>query len=54
VLGRSIFLFDLKANQAERQRLTGLGDARAPGIADLFIAVISSQGAQAQAQGAAS
>ncbi len=54
VLGRSIFLFDLKANQAERQWLTGLGDARAPGIADLFIAVISSQGAQAQAQGAAS
>lgn len=54
VLGRSIFLFDLKANQADRQQLTGLGDARTPGIADLFIAVIGSQGAPAQAQGAAS
>ena len=54
VLGRSIFLFDLKGNQTDRQRLNGLGDARAPGIADLFIAVIGSQGAQAQVQGAAS
>jgi ABC-2 type transport system ATP-binding protein len=40
VLGRSILLFD----RADRQQLTALGEVRTPGIADLFVAVISNQG----------
>jgi ABC-2 type transport system ATP-binding protein len=39
VLGRSILLFD----QADRQQLAALGEVRTPGIADLFVAVISNQ-----------
>src|SRR6202171_1458095 len=37
VLGRSILLFD----RGERQQLAALGDLRRPGIADLFVAVMS-------------
>ena len=40
VLGRSILLFD----RADRQQLDALGELRTPGIADLFVAVISNQG----------
>ncbi|MBZ5688592.1 MAG: ABC transporter ATP-binding protein [Acidobacteriia bacterium] len=40
VLGRSILLFD----RADRQQLAALGELRTPGIADLFVAVISNQG----------
>ena len=40
VLGRSILLFD----RADRQQLAALGEVRTPGIADLFVAVISNQG----------
>src|SRR5882757_3496633 len=36
-LGRSILLFD----GVERQQLAGLGDARTPSIADLFVAVMT-------------
>jgi ABC-2 type transport system ATP-binding protein len=36
LLGRSILLFD----GADRQQLAALGDVRAPGIADLFVAVM--------------
>jgi ABC-2 type transport system ATP-binding protein len=43
LLGRSILLFD----RADRQQLGTLGDLRTPGIADLFVAVIGSQGGQA-------
>jgi ABC-2 type transport system ATP-binding protein len=39
VLGRSILLFD----RVERQQLAGLGDARTPSIADLFVAVMGNQ-----------
>jgi len=44
VFGRSILLFD----RVEREQLAGLGEVRAPNIADLFVAVMSSQPSQAQ------
>ena len=47
-LGRSILLFDLKLNHADRQQLAALGDVRTPGIADLFVAVMSNQPGPAQ------
>jgi ABC-2 type transport system ATP-binding protein len=40
VLGRSILLFDLKSNRVDRQQVAALGDARTPGIADLFVAML--------------
>jgi len=39
VFGRSILLFEA----AERQQLAAFGDVRTPGIADLFVAVMSRQ-----------
>src|SRR5215470_3069093 len=47
---RSVMLFD----RADRQKLATLGEVRTPGIADLFVAVMSTQPgrAQAAAQGA--
>jgi ABC-2 type transport system ATP-binding protein len=39
-LGRSIILFDLKANAVDREQLLALGEARAPGIGDLFVALL--------------
>ena len=39
VFGRSILLFD----RVDRQQLATLGDVRTPSIADLFVAVMSSQ-----------
>jgi ABC-2 type transport system ATP-binding protein len=42
--GRSILLFE----GVDRQRLAALGDVRTPGIADLFVAVMSSQAGQVQ------
>jgi ABC-2 type transport system ATP-binding protein len=47
VLGRSIFLFD----GVDRQKLAALGEVRTPSVADLFIAVIGNQAAQAQGAG---
>jgi len=44
VFGRTILLFD----QAYRQQLAVLGDVRTPGIADVFLAVMSNQPGQAQ------
>ena len=41
LFGRSILLFD----GADRQQLAELGDVRTPSIADLFVAVMSQQGA---------
>ena len=41
VFGRSIFLFD----GADRARLAPLGDVRTPSIADLFVAVMTRDGA---------
>jgi ABC-2 type transport system ATP-binding protein len=38
-LGRSLFLFD----RVERQQLAALGEVRTPSIADLFVAVMSSE-----------
>jgi ABC-2 type transport system ATP-binding protein len=43
-IGRSILLFDA----VDRHRLAALGDVRTPSIADLFVAVMGSQGGQAQ------
>jgi len=40
----SVLLFD----GVERERLAALGDVRRPSIADLFVAVLSGQGGQAQ------
>jgi ABC-2 type transport system ATP-binding protein len=44
VLGGSVLLFD----RADRQQLAGLGDARTPSIADLFIAVMGNQTGETQ------
>jgi ABC-2 type transport system ATP-binding protein len=44
MLGRSVLLFD----GAEREQLAELGEARTPGIADLFVAVIGNQAGPAQ------
>jgi ABC-2 type transport system ATP-binding protein len=44
VLGGSILMFD----GVDRERVTALGDARTPSIADLFVAVITHQGGQAK------
>jgi ABC-2 type transport system ATP-binding protein len=43
-LGRSILLFD----QADRNQLAALGEVRTPSIADLFVALVGNQVAQAQ------
>jgi ABC-2 type transport system ATP-binding protein len=44
VFGRSIFLFE----HADRQQLAALGEVRTPGIADLFVAVMTqAEGARA-------
>jgi ABC-2 type transport system ATP-binding protein len=48
MFGRSIFLFDLKLNSADRQPLAILGELHAPSIADLFVAVIGNQSGMAQ------
>jgi ABC-2 type transport system ATP-binding protein len=40
ILGRSTLLFD----HVDRQQLASLGDVRTPSIADLFVAVIGSEG----------
>jgi ABC-2 type transport system ATP-binding protein len=44
VLGRNILLFD----SVDRQQLAALGDLRTPSLADLFVAIITIQPAQAQ------
>jgi ABC-2 type transport system ATP-binding protein len=44
-IGRSVFLFDC----VDRQQLAALGDVRAPGIADLFVAVLGNQNRAPQA-----
>jgi ABC-2 type transport system ATP-binding protein len=49
-LGRSILLFDLKLDRADRQQLAALGDVRTPSIADLFVAVMSNARPQGVAQ----
>jgi ABC-2 type transport system ATP-binding protein len=43
LFGRSILLFD----QADRQQLAALGEVRTPGIADVFVAVMSPQAGSA-------
>lgn len=40
VLGRSVMLFDLASSRIDRRQLAALGEARTPGIADLFVAVV--------------
>ena len=44
VFGRSILLFD----HVNREQLAALGDVRTPGIADVFVAVMSKQPGQAR------
>ncbi len=44
ILGRTILMFD----GIDRERVAALGDARTPGVADLFVAVLTSPGKQAQ------
>jgi ABC-2 type transport system ATP-binding protein len=50
ILGRSILLFDLSDRPQLAEQLSKLGEVRTPGIADLFVAVMSEQG---EVQGAA-
>jgi ABC-2 type transport system ATP-binding protein len=40
VLGRSILIFDMKRDRADRQQLAALGEVRRPSIADLFVGVM--------------
>ncbi|HEX2454578.1 MAG TPA: ABC transporter ATP-binding protein, partial [Vicinamibacterales bacterium] len=47
-IGRSVLLFE----GVDRQQLAALGDVRTPGVADLFVAVMSSRTARTQGQGA--
>ena len=42
-LGRSILLFDLKADTIDRQQIAALGDVRTPSIADLFVALLANK-----------
>lgn len=51
LLGRNILLFDLASSHLDRRQLAALGEARTPGIADLFFAVMGNQ--QNVPQGAA-
>ena len=44
VFGRSVMLFD----KADREQLAELGDVRTPGIADLFVAVMSPKDSEIQ------
>ena len=44
VFGRSILLFD----GVDRQQLAALGEVRAPGVADLFVAVMANQAGETQ------
>jgi len=44
VLGGSVLMFD----GVDRERVSALGDARTPSIADLFVAVITNEGKQVQ------
>jgi ABC-2 type transport system ATP-binding protein len=44
-LGRSVLLFDLRLTPTDRQQLTALGEVHTPSIADLFVAVMSNNGA---------
>ncbi|MGH2481207.1 MAG: ABC transporter ATP-binding protein, partial [Ktedonobacteraceae bacterium] len=48
IFGRSVLLFDLKVNSANRQQLNILGEVRTPSIADLFVAVMENQSRRAQ------
>jgi ABC-2 type transport system ATP-binding protein len=53
VLGRSILLFDLKLEgadrrQVDRQQIAVLGEVRTPSIADLFVAVMGDSAGQSQ------
>jgi ABC-2 type transport system ATP-binding protein len=52
VLGRSILLFDSGSGSADRQQLggllSGLGEVRTPGIADLFVAVVGNHAGAGQ------
>jgi ABC-2 type transport system ATP-binding protein len=50
VIGGSVLLFDLKQDHVDRQQLAALGDVHTPSIADLFVAIIGNQAAQAQGQ----
>ena len=43
MLGRSILLFDLNDRPQLAEQLSRLGEVRTPGIADLFVAVMSEQ-----------
>ena len=45
MLGRSILLVDLQAGGGDRQQLAALGEVRTPSIADVFVAVMETQGA---------
>jgi ABC-2 type transport system ATP-binding protein len=46
-IGRSVLLFD----GVDRQQLAALGEVRTPGLADLFIAVLSEPARSAQGAG---
>jgi ABC-2 type transport system ATP-binding protein len=45
LLGKSILLVDLLAGGTDHEQLAALGDVRTPSLADLFVAVMETQGA---------
>ena len=48
VFGRSILLFDRVDREQLAEQFSNLGEVRTPSIADLFVAVVGNQSAQAQ------
>jgi ABC-2 type transport system ATP-binding protein len=46
-IGRSILLFDVMSTRTDRAQLASLGELRTPGIADLFVAVMSNSAGMA-------
>jgi ABC-2 type transport system ATP-binding protein len=47
-IGRSILLYDLSHNSADRKQLAALGESHTPSITDLFVAVIENNAGAAQ------
>ena len=49
-IGRSILLYDLTQNGADRTQLAAFGESRTPSIADLFVAVMGNNAGAAQGE----
>jgi ABC-2 type transport system ATP-binding protein len=52
VLGRGVLLFDMMSTLIDRQQLAAMGELHTPGLADVFVAVMSTQTGPAPQKGA--